>query len=145
MSETVFLSYGGPDEPVVQQLNQALQERGVTTWFFPNDALPGQKLHRVMHDGVNKYDRVLLVCSSSSLSRPGVLNEIERVLEREAREGGSDRLIPITIDRFVYSDWTPEREDIAEQIRGRVITSVDISSEEFDFQLEKIVKALAEC
>ena len=41
------------------------------------NAKPGDKLHRMMHEGVNKYDHVLLICSENSLVRPGVLNEIE--------------------------------------------------------------------
>ena len=76
----------------------------------------------MMHDGVNNHDRVLLVCSEESLTRVGVLNEIERVLEREAKEGGSEVLIPITLDDYVYGDWAPDRKDIADQIRSRVIT-----------------------
>jgi hypothetical protein len=84
--------------------------------------LPGQKLHRVMHEQINNHDRVLLVCSEHSLSRLGVLNEIERVLEREAREGGKEILIPITLDDHVYQDWAQDRPDLAQQIRSRVIT-----------------------
>ena len=96
MHKSLFISYGGPDENIVTEINRLIKSKGVKTWFFPEDALPGDKLHRIMHDGVNNHDRVLLVCSEQSLSRPGVLNEIERVLEREAKEGGKEILIPIT-------------------------------------------------
>lgn len=143
MHKTLFISYGGPDEEIVSLINKKIKNKGVKTWFFPDDALPGEKLHRVMHEGVNNHDRVLLVCSKDSLSRNGVLNEIERALEREAREGGSEILIPITLDEFVYSNWARERTDIAEQIRSRVIAKMPCSNNEVDDKsILKIVSVL---
>lgn len=140
--KTLFISYGDPDEEDVSEINTKIKSRGVQTWFFPDDAEPGSKLHRVMHDGVNNHDRVLLICSINSLTRPGVLNEIERVLEREAREGGTDILIPVTLDEYVYGDWAPARRDLAGQVRSRVITKLDTKSEEFDNAIGKIVAVL---
>lgn len=142
MHKTVFISYGGSDEAAAATINKTLKSKGVKTWFFPDDAEPGAKLHRVMHDGVNEYDRVLLLCSEESLKRPGVLNEIERVLEREAKEGGSEILIPVTIDDFVYSDWAPSRPDIADQIRSRVIQKIVIDSDDFEKSLDKVINVL---
>jgi hypothetical protein len=86
-----------------------------------------------------------LVSICPTCSRVGVLNEIERVLEREAREGGTDILIPVTIDDFVFSDWKPSRDDIAAQVRSRVITTIpnnDIANVEFQKELEKVVQML---
>ena len=142
MHKTLFISYGGPDESDVLKINKKIKSKGVQTWFFPDDASPGEKLHRVMHDGVNNYDRVLLICSKNSLTRAGVLNEIERVLEREAKEGGTDILIPVTLDDYVYGDWAPERSDIANQVRSRVITKLNTESENFDNAVEKVVDVL---
>jgi hypothetical protein len=141
MHKTLFISYGGTDEQQATEINKLIKAKGVKTWFFPDDAVPGDKLHRMMYDGINKYERVLLICSKESLSRPGVLNEIERVLEREAKEGGSDILIPITLDGYVYGDWAPTRMDIANQIKLRVITKIDFSKK-INPSIEKIVKAL---
>lgn len=76
----------------------------------------------MMHDHINNHDRVLLLCSKAALSRLGVLNEIERVLEREAKEGGNEILIPVTIDDYVYGDWAPKHSDLAAQLRTRVIS-----------------------
>lgn len=141
MHKTLFISYGGPDENSVIEINKKIKSKGVKTWFFPDDSLPGDKLHRMMHDGVNNHDRVLLVCSKNSLTRPGVLNEIERVLEREAKEGGSEILIPITLDDYVYGDWAPKRTDISEQIRSRVITKFTAENEQAS--IDKLVRALS--
>ena len=142
LHKTLFISYGGPDEKFVTEINNKLKAKGVTTWFFPDDAPLGNKLHRVMHEGVNKHDHVLLVCSESSLSRNGVLNEIERVLEREAREGGSEILLPITIDDYVFTDWSPSRTDIAEQIKARVITRITSDQIDLDKCIDRITSAL---
>ena len=145
MHDSLFISFGGPDQQIASAINSFLQRRRVKTWFFPQDALPGQKLHRVMSEGVNSYDRVLLICSSASLTRSGVLNEIERVLEREAREGGSEILIPITIDDYVFTTWNPSRTDVADQVRSRVISTFPTTDpEEIAFQEagNKLIAAL---
>lgn len=121
--QTVLISYGGPDERFARLLYEQLTADGVEVFFFPESAIPGDKLHRTMSEGVRDYDRVLLICSKDSLVRPGVLNEIEQVLIREASEGGSDIFIPINIDSFIYDGWQPEKEDVAQQIRARVVLS----------------------
>lgn len=142
---SLFISYGGTDTRAAEEINAFLKSKGIKTWFFPDGALPGQKLHRVMHEEINKHDRVLLICSEASLGRAGVLNELERVLEREAKEGGSGILIPITLDDFVYTDWAPARQDLAAQVRSRVITKVERQSDGKldDHHLEKLRKALS--
>lgn len=96
----------------------------------------------MMHEGVNKHDKVLLICSRESLTRNGVLNEIERVLEREAKEGGADILIPVTLDDYIFNEWNPERADIAEQLKTRVIINVDPTSDNYGQAIEKLVKSL---
>lgn len=143
--DTVFISYGGPDQEFASRINYALKSRGVSTWFFPEDAVPGAKLHRVMFEGVSKFDRVLLICSQHSLTRNGVVNEIERVLEREATEGGEDILLPIRIDDFVLSLWSPNRNDIKSQVTSRVIADFSVAKTDenaFQEQIEKLIKAL---
>jgi len=142
LHKSLFISYGGQDEQVASSINAKIKSKGVATWFFPDDATPGDKLHRMMFNGVNDHDRVLLICSKSSLSRVGVINEIERVLEREAQEGGSSILIPITIDDYVYGDWHNDRPDIVQQIQSRVITKIEASNENYEKQIQKVVNAL---
>lgn len=144
--KTLFVSYGGTDEAAASEITKFLKGKGIKTWFFPDDALPGEKLHRMMHEGVNSHDRVLLICSKGALNRPGVLNEIERVLEREANEGGADILIPVTLDGYVFDEWAPDKADVAAQVRSRVITRIDIDGgdeEQVKKQLEKLAMALS--
>jgi TIR domain len=120
MMLTTFISFGAPDQAFAARLHEELQKHTVTTFFFPEHAPPGQRLHRVMREGVNKYDRIVLICSEASLERPGVLNEIEEALAREARDGGTTYLIPIRLDDYVFR-WSPSRPDIAQAIRDRVV------------------------
>ena len=97
-----FISYGGPDEVFAQTLYDSLTIKGVQAFFFPKHAVPGKRLHTVMREAVNQYDRVILICSKASLDRTGVLNELIETLQREAREGGKDYLIPIRLDDYLF-------------------------------------------
>jgi hypothetical protein len=86
------------------------------------------------------------VCSKDALVRPGVLNELEQVLEREAREGGAAVLLPVRLDDFVMSDWAPERKDLARQVRSRVIgdfSQLDVSPGKFEREMRKVLAALS--
>jgi hypothetical protein len=109
MLQSIFISYGGPDEDFARKLYEALHSNGVRTFFFPEHAELGEKLHDTMRNGVNEHDRVVLVCSKASLDRPGVLNELEEILAREARDGGASYLIPIRLDDYVFNGWNPGR------------------------------------
>lgn len=117
----MFLSYGGPDELVARRFYEELTGHGISCFFFPVSAVPGVRLHRTMSQGIEEYDRVVLLCSQNSLHRPGLLNELEQVLIREAREGGTERLIPIALDEAVFTEWAPDRRDLASQVRSRVV------------------------
>jgi hypothetical protein len=74
-----------------------------------------------MRKGVNEHDRVILICSRASLDRPGLINELEETLAREARDGGAEYLIPIRLDDYVIEGWQPDRDDLAQAVRDRVI------------------------
>lgn len=142
---SVFISYGEPDEPFARKLYIALTECGIDTFLFPFNAEPGERIHRVVRRGINSFDRVLLICSQASLTRAGVLHEIEETLAREAREGGSTILIPVTLDRFVLEGWTPPRQDLALAIRDRTIAlflGIAKDPEIFDRELERLLVAL---
>jgi len=119
--QSTFISYGGPDEAFARKLNDALKRRGVTTFFFQEDAPPGERLHRVMRKGVNEHDRTILICSEASLQRAGLLNELEETLAREARDGGRTYLLPVRLDDYVLKGWAPHNPDVAQTVRDRVI------------------------
>jgi len=143
--QSVFVSYGAPDEGFAARLNESLKRSGVQTFFFREDAKPGARLHHVMRDGVNAHERVILVCSRASLTRRGVLNEIEESLQREAREGGASILVPITLDDFVFKEWTPDRTGLAEALREHVVVDFRGTSDnppKFNRAVARLVNAL---
>ncbi len=144
--QSVYLSYGAADEPFVERLFQALEARGVATFYFPEHAPAGQKLHRTSRVGVNQHDRVLFVCSRASLSDPRVQNELDQTLEREAREGGSSRLIPVNLDNFARSpEWKPPHPDVIHEIQGRVMVEmvgVEGDAKKFEQGIERLIRAL---
>ena len=138
---STFISYGAPDREFAAALREALEQNGVRTFFFDKDAIPGERLHRVMHEGVNKYDRVILICSEASLVRPGVKNEIEETLAREARDGGASYLIPVARDTFVFK-WN---DALGFRVRDRVVadfTAAAPGSDEFTNALQTLLAAL---
>jgi len=144
--QSAFISYGGPDEAFATLLNDTLAGFGIKTWFFPIHSVPGDKLHRMMFSGVNNHDKVVLVCSKDALSRPGVLNEIERVLEREAAEGGSAILIPVTIDDYVFGSWAPaDKKDLERQVRSRVVVrlSAEALADPSNKEMSRVRRALS--
>jgi hypothetical protein len=142
MFQSTFISYGGPDEAFARKLTRALQDRGVTTFFFKDDAAPGERLHRVMSEGVNDHDRVILICSRNSLERPGVQNELEETLSREARDGGATYLLPIRLDDHVLGGWEPDRKNLARTLRDRVIADFS-NHDDLDSFSREMAKLLA--
>ncbi len=109
--QSVFISYGGPDEEFARLLLNGFVRRSIKVFFFAESAVPGQRLHRTMATAVLEYDRIVLVCSKASLDRPGILYEVEQVLAREATEGGQDLLIPLVVDDSLFVTWQPTRPD----------------------------------
>lgn len=143
--QSTFISYGEPDRKFAQRLYEALHAAGVRTFFFPEHGVPGKKLHRVMREGVNDFDRVIVICSEASLNRKGVLNEIEETLQREARDGGASYLIPVRTDDYIFCPDCGIDPNIRQAIRDRVVadfTNIEADLEKFDRSLQKLITAL---
>lgn len=142
--QSTYIIYGEPDRAFAEKLSKALEHSGVKTFFFPDHGVPGQPLHQMMRTGVNKHDRVILVCSRSALDRMGVLNEIEETLRREARNGGVSYLIPVRLDNYVFSGWNPPAMT-AQAVRDRVVADFRdalIDPVKFDSELNRLLAAL---
>lgn len=140
LMQSTFISYGSPDEKFAKQLNSDLLKNGVETFFFPLDAKFGEKLHATMKR-VDNYDRIILICSEESLNRNAVQYEIEKVIEREAREGGESYLIPVTIDSFLFSGWDPTRHHLKQEILNRVVADFRETSS-YPTQFRRLLQAL---
>lgn len=121
LMQSTFISYGGPDERFVRRIYDALRANEVTTFFFPETAQVGARINDEVFRQLQQHDRVLLVCSKHSLNRPGVINEIQETLDREARDGGATYLLPVMLDNYVLSGWRTAHPTLAERIGRRVI------------------------
>ena len=98
-----------------------------------------------MRKGVNEFDRTILVCSQQSLERAPVLNELDLVLARESREGGSNRLIPVTLDRYVYDGWSPQDRHLKMSVIDRSVCEFicgDGDEVRFNVGVEQLLLAL---
>lgn len=140
LMRSTFISYGSPDEEFAERLNKDLLENGVTTFYFPMDAPFGEKLHSTMRR-VDQYDRIILICSRLSLDRNGVQYELEKTIDREARDGGHSYLIPIALDSFIFDEWQPEKSYLRQEILSRVVADFR-DPDKYTTQLTRLLRAL---
>lgn len=151
MLQSVFLSYGGPDETFADRLRQTLTTNGVKTWYYPRDAVPGSRHHRHLQAQIHAYDRMVLCCSKASLQREGVLHEVEEALEREQDEGGSEVMIPVLLESIFDTGkppppWWPEgKEHVYLALRRRVgadFRGAMDDENKWNEQVARVLKAL---
>jgi len=113
-----FISHSSKDQRFCDRLYADLNSNGVRIWYFQEDARWGRSVWREIDHSIKIYDKLVVVCSKSSLRSSPVLREIERALEREDTEG-KEVLFPIKIDNYVFSDWQHERKnDVLKKVVG---------------------------
>ena len=145
LMQSTFISYGGPDEKFARKLYDALRAHGAIVFFFPETARVGERLDNEVFRQIQDHDRLLLICSKDSLDRPGVLNEIQEVLDREARDGGETYLLPIMLDDYVLTGWRKSQPELAERIGRRIIgdfRGTQRSKKKFDDAISRVIDAL---
>lgn len=145
LMQSTFISYGGPDEPFARRLYDALRANGVVTFFFPETARVGERIGDEVFNALQRHDRMILVCSRASLDRPGVLNEVQETLDREARDGGATYLIPIMLDDYLLTDWKEVQPELAERVGRRVAADFSGTASypaKFDAALSRLLAAL---
>lgn len=119
---------------------RALAERGVLVFWEPDYF--GMKLYRAAAEAASR-DRMIVIASPTSLMSNHVQNQVDRVLEREHREGAGERLIPITCG-FNIANWCAA-EGITEKnpvhsLGGRISLAAPAQSDTRGF--DKLVKRL---
>lgn len=126
-------------------LYEALKAHGVVTFFFPASATFGERIDSEVFRRLQEHDRMILICSRNSLDRPGVLNEIQETFDREARDGGTTYLLPVTLDDYVFSGWRTTHPELAERVGRRVVgdfRGTARSKTKFNSALDRLLDAL---
>jgi uncharacterized protein YjbI with pentapeptide repeats len=141
--QSTFISYGAPDERFASQLYKSLQEHGVTAFFFPETARAGERISDEIFRQIQAHDRMLLICSRGSLDRHGVINEIRHTLDREARDGAANYLLPIMLDDYVLTEWPKKEPTLAAQVTQRIIADFrQVKGRRFTTALSRVIDAL---
>jgi hypothetical protein len=99
-----FISHSTKDKTFCDRLCRTLRKKGVRLWYYPEDAKWGRGSWNEITKATHTFDKVIIVCSSSSLQSGPVLREIERALGREDKSG-KEILFPIRLDDYVFDRW----------------------------------------
>jgi uncharacterized protein YjbI with pentapeptide repeats len=101
-----FISYADEDWDFAEKLQSDLQRNGGHCWFIPEELRIGDKIQHNLEQSIRIHDKVVLVLSQHSVSRPWVEKEVENAFEEEIKKKKT-LLIPIRIDTEVMeSDQT---------------------------------------
>lgn len=144
-----FISYSHTDKEFAHLLHATLQDMGVRCWLDEHQLFPGDDLYEQIDKGINSWDKVLLCCSSSSLSSWWVDNEIDSAFEKERklmkeRANKVLALIPLDLDGFMFTDdWKNGKK---QQIRSRIAADFkdwERNREKFNQQVQRVLVALS--
>lgn len=141
---TCFISYAEPDDAFSERLLGDLESSGVRCWRWKEDAPWGKPLRKSIHEAIQDYDKLILICSESSLSSPAVIREVERALHKEdnlVRKGKpGDVLFPLRLDDFIF-EW---QHDLKEDIIKKPVGDFRMWSEPDSYRkaLERLLRDL---
>jgi len=88
-----FISYGEPDRRLAEQIKTHLDNRGIRNWVYAHDSTGGARLWEEIGKNRRKAGKVLVLCSSQSLVRDGLLKEVEAQIDEDP-----DKIIPLSCD-----------------------------------------------
>jgi hypothetical protein len=100
-----FISHSMKDGEFVNQLENDLGLAHVRYWLSEKDLKFGAKLLESFHTAIGSNDRLIVICSESSLRSAWVEDEISKAFSME-RERGIPIVIPIRIDEAVLKAST---------------------------------------
>ena len=159
---TCFISYGSPDAEFADRLYQDLAKKKVRCWKYSESAVIGRGTWANIDRGISSYDKVIVICSKDSLNRTGVLNEIERALQKEenlrkenarrideAKSKGEkpklldeDVLCPVCLDNYVFDEWEhPRKADVTKRHTGD-FREWKTNKKKYDLEFGKLLRAL---
>ncbi|MDC3379044.1 toll/interleukin-1 receptor domain-containing protein [Planctomycetota bacterium] len=94
---TCFISYSHADMAFANRLYEALQARGVRCWKDDKDLNLGDVVQDRINEAIRLHDKVILICSKTSLASKWVEREISMAMRREDKTKQL-MLIPLVLD-----------------------------------------------
>jgi len=121
---SVFISYQHTDKEFARKLHDVLQEKGIRVWLDEKQMLPGDDKYERIDHGIKNWDKVLLCCSKSSLTKSWwVDHEMDKAFQKEQElmkehEKKILALIPVDTDGFLFSDdyQDPKKSELQRRI-----------------------------
>ena len=98
-----FISYAQADAEFTQRLHNDLEAQNVACWMDTYDMTGGRLWREQIDEAIRVHDKLILVCSGTSLVRDAVAQEIILAI-RAADKSGQHKLFPLRIDNQVFSD-----------------------------------------
>ncbi len=143
----VFLSHSKEDKEFAEKLYNSLIQNRVHVWYDERKLLPGDEIYESVSEGINVYDKMIIICSQSSLENSlWVKKELNEAFKKEKnyqKEHGKkiNTIIPITIDDYVFNGWNSSAT--AQLFRYKIADMKNWQNEEvFNKGVQKVIKAL---
>ena len=140
-----FLSHSSEDQEFVQDLLRQLRDGGVRCWDYRKDAHWGKPVQTDIGLAIYNFDKIVVVCSASSLNNAKVIDEIQRAIQREDSEK-KEILFPIRIDEYLFGDWANKDWEVAYKPRLTKYWVGDFTNwknpASYSESLDRLVKAL---
>jgi hypothetical protein len=142
-----FIVHSLKDSSAALILEAELLARGVTIHLSPIADLSNPANQVDLVACMDAHRHVAVICSETALNDPFFIFVIEAVLSREAREGGQSVLVPIAIDDYLPTRWTPSDRRLKflrQALNDRVICELNtLATEESKAsRLDNLAKAL---
>jgi hypothetical protein len=138
-----FISYSHLDRLFARTLQRKLQDRGIHSWLYEDQMLPGDDIYEEISLGIKLRDKVLLCCSKASLMSWWVDYEIDKAFEKERQlmQKHQERvsvLIPLNLDNYMFTpDWNDPK---GSEVKRRL--AADFTGWEDDAKFEEQVSWL---
>jgi hypothetical protein len=117
-----FISYAERDDAFSKRLLGDLESSGVRCWRWREHVPWGKPIQKSIHEAIQSYDKLILICTEGSLNSALVIREVERALHKEVdlvRKGKpGEVLFPIRLDDFIFEWQHYLREDITNKHIG---------------------------
>jgi hypothetical protein len=133
-----FMCYGEPDKAFAMRLYNALKNENILTWMYDVDYTPGKRTWKEIIDNRRISRKFLVICSIASLSKEGVLKEIEQQIDENP-----NKIVPISIDlRWTAPSFGVKRggSDLKPLLLER--NYADFVTRTFGEAFNKLVKAI---